>query len=115
MATETDEERLARTALSSLRMTDAESAAVQKTPNRVTLDSMLAKVADEQFINPNIIRHMTICVLVMDNGFAVVGKSAPADAGNFDEALGQKFAREDAIRQLWALEGYALRERLSHE
>ena len=42
-----------------------------------------------------------------------MGKSAPADADNFDEALGEKFAREDAIRQMWVLEGYLLRERLS--
>jgi len=49
----------------------------------------------------------------MENGYAVVGKSAPADAENFDEDLGKKFAKEDAIRQLWALEGYALREKLS--
>jgi hypothetical protein len=112
MATETDEQRLARTALSSVRMTDAEAAAVQKTPNRVTLDSMLAKVDDEEYLHPSTIPHMTICVLTMVNGFAVVGKSAPADPENFNLELGQKFAREDAIRQLWQLEGYALRERL---
>jgi hypothetical protein len=115
MATETDEQRKARTDLSSIEMTDAESAAVQKTPNRVTLDSMLSKIEDEEYMHPSAIPHMTICVMTMTNGFAVVGKSAPADAGNFDPVLGQKFAREDAIRQLWALEGYALRERLAHE
>ena len=55
----------ARTALSSVRMTDAEAAAVQKTPNRVTLDSMLAKVDDEDTCIPSTIPHMTICVLTM--------------------------------------------------
>jgi Phage protein (N4 Gp49/phage Sf6 gene 66) family len=113
MPTETDQERADRTALSSVRMTDEESAAVQKTPNRVSLDSMLAKVFDEEYIRPESIEHMTICILVMENGFAVVGKSAPADAENFDEELGKKFAKEDCIRQLWALEGYALREKLA--
>jgi hypothetical protein len=113
MPVETDEQRKARTDLSSVRITDDESAAVQKTPNRVTLDSMLAKIDDEEYLHPSTIPHMTICVMTMKNGFAVVGKSAPADAGNFDEALGQKFAREDAIRQLWQLEGYALREQLA--
>ena len=114
MPVETDEARKERTDLSSLRMSDDASAAVQKTPNRVTLDSMLAKIVETEFIRPTTIPHMTICVLVMKNGFAVVGKSAPADAGNFDEELGHKFAKEDAVRQLWAFEGYALREQMSN-
>jgi hypothetical protein len=46
------------------------------------------------------------------NGFAVVGKSAPADPSNYDEELGKRFAKEDCIRQLWQLEGYLLREKL---
>lgn len=32
---------------------------------------------------------------------------------NYNEALGQKFAYEDCIRQLWPLMGYALRDRLA--
>lgn len=56
---------------------------------------------------------LTICILVMRNGFTVIGKSAPASPENFDEEKGKRFAYEDAIKQLWPLEGYALRERLS--
>lgn len=56
---------------------------------------------------------LTICILVMRNGFTVIGKSAPASPENFDEEKGRRFAYEDAIKQLWPLEGYALRERLS--
>lgn len=109
----------------SLEASDKAAAAVQKTPNRVTLDSMNAKVAGENYFTigealaalgqPFTPQHavMTVCVLTMTNGYMLIGKSAPADAGNFNAELGQKFAREDAIRQLWPLEGYALRERLS--
>lgn len=57
--------------------------------------------------------NLTICILVMQNGFTVIGKSAPASPENFDEEKGKRFAYEDAIKQLWPLEGYALRERLS--
>lgn len=99
--------------MGSLETTDAESAAVQKTPHRVTLDSMIAKIAEEEYIHPACLPHMTICVLRLTNGFALVGKSAPADEGNFNLELGRKFAREDAIRQMWPLEGYALREKLT--
>jgi len=57
---------------------------------------------------------MTLCFLTMRNGFVVVGKSAPASPENFDEEKGRTFAREDAIRQLWPLMGFALRQKL-HE
>lgn len=56
---------------------------------------------------------LTICVLVLNNGFTVVGKSACASPENFDAELGRKIAREDARRQIWPLAGYALRERLA--
>ena len=56
---------------------------------------------------------LSICILVMKNGFTVIGKSAPASAENFNAALGRKLAYEDAIRQLWPLMGYALRNKLA--
>lgn len=94
----------------SLRMTDQEAAANASTPNRVTLDSMLSKVEHVEYWHPSHTPHLTICILTMHNGFVVVGTSAPADAANYDENLGQKFAHEDCIRQLWRFEGYLLRE-----
>lgn len=57
--------------------------------------------------------NLTICLLVMQNGFVIIGKSAPASPENFDPEKGRRFAYEDAIKQLWPLEGYALRERLA--
>lgn len=56
---------------------------------------------------------LTICLIVMSNGFTIIGKSAPASADNFDEALGRKLAYEDAVRQIWPLMGFSLRDRLS--
>lgn len=58
-------------------------------------------------------RCLTICTLVLRNGFTVVGKSACASPENFDAELGRRIARDDARRQIWALEGYALRNRLA--
>jgi hypothetical protein len=113
MPQETDQERFARTALSSVRITDEESAAVQKTQHRVTLDSILEKIVHEDYEHPGRHPHMTLCILTTDNGYIVIGKSVPADPDNYDQELGKKFAKEDAIRQLWPLEAYLLRERLS--
>jgi hypothetical protein len=42
------------------------------------------------------------------NGFTVLGRAACVDARNFDLELGRKYARENAVSQLWQLEGYLL-------
>lgn len=107
---------------SALQITDDLSADVQKTPNRVSLKSMEDKIVAEYMFTADSalkdapihdsLKILTICILVMENGFVLIGKSAPADAENFNAELGAKFSREDAIRQLWPLEGYALREKL---
>ncbi len=56
---------------------------------------------------------LTLCVLVLNNGFTVVGKSACASPENYNAELGAKIAVADARDQIWALEGYALREKLA--
>ena len=56
---------------------------------------------------------LSLCILVMKNGFTIVGKSAPASAANFNAELGRKFAYEDAVRQVWPLMGFSLRDRLA--
>jgi hypothetical protein len=57
----------------------------------------------------------TVCALTLANGYVVIGKSAAASPENFDEELGRKIAFDDARRQIWALEGYLLRQKLSQE
>ena len=111
----------------SLEESDAAAAAVQKTPNRVTLDYIRSRIAHEHFytldqagediswpdgFNPWV---HTCCVVVLKNGFVVFGHSAPADPENYNVALGEKFAWEDAVRQIWKLEAYLLRERMMGE
>lgn len=100
--------------MDSLKVTDAVSAAVAvNKATRVTLDSMLEKVVSKEFINPPSAPLMTICVITLQNGFVLVGKTAPADPENFNAYLGRKFSEEDAMRQMWPLEGYLMRERLA--
>ena len=64
-------------------------------------------------IIPESLRLLTICILVLRNGFTVTGESACASPENFNAELGRKIARQDAVRQVWPLMGYALREKLS--
>lgn len=56
---------------------------------------------------------LTVCCLVLQNGYTVTGESACASPENFDRELGQKIARDNARQKIWALAGYALREKLA--
>jgi hypothetical protein len=92
---------------------------------RVSLADMNDAIAGENYINAGAAAEaagqiasdpmhlMTLCFLTMSNGFVVVGKSAPASPENYDADKGRTFAREDAIRQLWPLMGFSLRDRLA--
>ena len=107
-----------------LEATETECAANAVAP-RVSLGSMEDKiVARYDFVADTAVDSMhvheslkvlSICLLVMENGFVLVGKSAPASAANFNAELGAKLAYEDAIRQLWPLEGYLLRTKLTED
>lgn len=108
-----------------LKATDEYSAAKATHP-RVSLADMEGKIARQHYFTAqdavygdgdrpadDPLAILTVCILVMVNGFTVIGKSAPASSENFDPEKGKRFAYEDAIKQLWPLEGYALRERLA--
>jgi hypothetical protein len=94
-----------------LSLENAKAIVDTKTAPRVTLDGIKAAIDTVDYL-----RHdtLTICVLTMRNSFKVVGKAAPADARNFDYQVGQRFAYDDAFKQLWPLMGFALCEQLHH-
>jgi len=108
----------------SLQATEKECAANAIAP-RVAIADIEAAIASRyvltaaEMIRPSFddyedcLSILTVCILVMKNGFTVVGKSAPASPENFKAELGAKLAYEDCIRQLWPLLGYCLREKLS--
>jgi hypothetical protein len=52
--------------------------------------------------------NVTLCVLILRNGFVIIGKSACVDSRNFNEELGQQLAREDAIKQVWPFLGFRM-------
>lgn len=54
----------------------------------------------------------TVCCLVVQNGFVVIGHSACIDPADFDAEMGRKIARDKAIDQLWQLEGYLAKQRM---
>lgn len=56
---------------------------------------------------------LTICVLVLKNGFTVTGESACASAANFDPEIGRRLARKHAVGKVWPLLGFRLRDKLA--
>lgn len=73
------------------------------------IDSLI--VNEDYYVFPG--TTVTVAILVLKNGFTVTGESACASPENFNEELGRKIAREQALNKIWALEGYALRDKLT--
>lgn len=81
------------------------------TQNAVTDGGIEDAIAKEQYhVFPD--TTLTVCCLTLVNGFTVTGEAACADPDNFKERTGQHYARKDAMRKIWPLEGYLLRQRL---
>ncbi len=112
---------------------EAEIQAKGKTAPRITPPDIEANIASEHYFTaaegvagkfddgragdvlaalPVAMSLLTFCVLVLRNGFTVTGTSACASPENFDAEIGRKVARQDAVRQVWPLMGYQLRENL---
>ena len=91
---------------------EAEIIAKGKTAPRITPADIDAQIVSESFY-VFAGTTLTICALTLRNGFHVTGESAAASPENFDQQIVRKIARENARAKIWALEGYALRSRLS--
>ncbi len=61
---------------------------------------------------PESMKLLTICVLVLSNGFTVLGQSACASPARYNKEIGEKIAYENAFQQIWALMGYELKTKL---
>lgn len=63
--------------------------------------------------SPSPLHLLTFCVLVLRNGFTVIGHSACASPENYNKEIGERIARENAERQIWPLLGFRLRDELA--
>jgi hypothetical protein len=71
---------------------------------------MATILAEQYYVFPGTV--MTVCCLTLQNGYNVVGTSAPASPENFDKEMGEKISKTKAQDQIWALEGYLLKSKL---
>ena len=78
---------------------------------RLKPEDIDAVIVDEQYyLFPG--TTLTVCCLTLENGFCVIGDSAPVSRENFNAEVGRQVARSEARNKIWQLEGYLLRERL---
>ena len=68
------------------------------------VEAEVLAVQFHQFVGTTV----TVCVITLQNGFTVVGKSACANPDNFEASLGEKLAHEDAKQQMYALLAFRL-------
>ncbi len=83
---------------------------VDDIPNKLSIDDLKAKIKHIDYYRI-VQTTTTVCTLILENGFTVIGKSACIDRANFNVAFGEQIALEDALDKVWELEGYLLAQR----
>lgn len=86
------------------------------TAPRVTIADLKANIK-----HTDIVKHVSVtgqvlrwAVITTQNGFAVTGKpSCSVSSANDNAEIGEKIAIENAESELWALMGYALKDKLA--
>lgn len=81
--------------------------------NTVTLEQIETLLNEAETEKHVFFGKATIIMYKLKNGFTVYGYSACVDPANFDEKIGDHYAREDAKKKLWQLEGYLLQNKLN--
>lgn len=79
-------------------------------PARLTLSDITDKIKKADYYRLGN-STTTVCQLTLANGFTVQGYSACIDPSQFNQAIGESIAYENAVQEVWALEGYLLSER----
>jgi len=98
---------------------------------RVTCADIEAEISSEWYINgatgvvpdglqPSVplnspLNQLTICVLVLRNGFTVTGESACVSPENFNAEIGRQIARAKAVDKIWPLLSFRMKDQLSME
>src|SRR5574340_1120242 len=107
------EEEIHRKGLTAPRVTPADIEANIASEHYLNVGSALAACGVMQsYETPVPLNLLTMCVLVLKNGFTVTGESACASPENFDAELGRKIARQNAVQKIWPRMGFRLRDKL---
>lgn len=75
---------------------------------RVTKDAIESRIKSRDFIR--IGETVTMCHIVLDNGYSVRGESACVNPANYNKKIGEKLSADNAFDKLWPLYGFLLAE-----
>ena len=78
-------------------------------PKKVTLIHLESLVKDTLYIYSDT---LTICVITLLNGTKITGESACVSHELYNRALGEQYAKQQAVEKIWPLEGYLLKQRM---
>lgn len=76
---------------------------------RITKEYIQGRIADKQFTR--LLPTVTVCSIVLDNGYSVRGESACVNLENYNQEIGERIAYDNAFDKLWALFGFLLAEK----
>jgi hypothetical protein len=79
--------------------------------NYINVGDAICRQGEEDHISHHL---LTICVIVLKNGFTVTGESACASPENYSKTVGESIAFKNAKEKIWPLMGYHLKQAL-HE
>jgi len=83
--------------------------AISRLPGeKVTEAYMRSRIKDT--IYRQVVGTLTICVIILDNGYTVTGESACVDPQNYRQEIGERLAYQKAFEKLWPLFGFLLAE-----
>lgn len=76
---------------------------------RVTLQRVYEVITKEDYVMMPSGKTM-ICELTLTNGYTVRGEASVVSKENFDEEIGRRLSKQDAVDKIWQLEGYLLQQ-----
>lgn len=60
-------------------------------------------------------KRLTLAIVVLKNGFVFIGSSAAASPENYNRELAERLSYEWALRQIWSMMGFNLRDKIFAE
>lgn len=81
---------------------------------KVTIEDLTEMIAATEYFRSAANPLLTVCIITLNTGFSVVGKSACIAQETLDEQIGCDMAYEHAFDQLWDLQGFHLKSLMAY-
>lgn len=81
--------------------------------NRITKGFLESEITNVEY--QRLSGTITHCTITVKNGFTFTGESACVDPNNYDQAIGEKIAYDNAFEKMWMPYGFALKQKLGEK